>query len=318
MIKLGFASMLAVSMLTFTACDGDDDGTGDGDGTGGADAAPGGADAGPTTDAGPNDYQVLMQGDWSLNGGEEGYRCVIVTLPEEIFIKAFRPLIPQGTHHTVLTIYTGSDPDGITTCSAGTNGQRMIYGSGVGSPDFAFPPTIGLKLPAGTRLLLNLHLYNTLDTVLTGTSGVLVQKATASEIEHEAEVVLAGPAGFTVPTGMQTVTGDCSIKNITNEPIFVFARSQHMHKLGINLKTTIIRAGQEIAFQDEPYNFDEQSFEYMDPVFELKPGDKLRTECTYLNDTGSEVMFGDSSDNEMCFTDIFYYPAQGANFLCLF
>jgi hypothetical protein len=40
------------------------------------------------------------------------------------------------------------------------------------------------------------------------------------------------------------------------------------------------------------------------------------TECTYNNTTGSPVRFGESSDDEMCFTDIFYYPAQRANYIC--
>ena len=32
--------------------------------------------------------------------------------------------------------------------------------------------------------------------------------------------------------------------------------------------------------------------------------------------TGQTVTFGESSDDEMCFSDLFYYPAQGANFVC--
>jgi hypothetical protein len=42
----------------------------------------------------------------------------------------------------------------------------------------------------------------------------------------------------------------------------------------------------------------------------------LTTYCTYDNTTGQTVRFGESSDDEMCFTDLFYYPAQGANFVC--
>ena len=46
------------------------------------------------------------------------------------------------------------------------------------------------------------------------------------------------------------------------------------------------------------------------------PGDVLTTHCTYDNQTGHNVTFGESSDDEMCFSDLFYYPAQGANFVC--
>ncbi len=275
------------------------------------DAAVGAIDA-------PDGWQTLVQGDWSLNMGEEGYYCVYATVPRDMYVKAFRPIIPPGTHHTVLTRYTGSQPDGTVRCSAGTNGQSMIYGSGVGSPDFTFPAGVGLHLTAGTRLLLNLHLYNTSDQILTGTSGTLIQEATAAEVQNVGEIVLAGPtATLVVPPGTSTQSGTCNISNIASQPIQVFALSSHMHKLGTNLRSVVRRAGSpDIVLQDQPYDFEHQNFQLVAPFVELRPGDVLTTTCSYNNTTGATVRFGDSSDDEMCFTDLFYYPAQGANFVC--
>jgi hypothetical protein len=177
----------------------------------------------------------------------------------------------------VLTLYEGNQPDGIVPCGAGTNGQRMIYGSGVGSPEFEFPPGVGLHLVPGDKVLVNLHLYNATDGDISGTSGTLVKTVPASEIQHDAEIVLAGPTfSLNVPVGMSTQTGNCQISSIASEPIQVFAVAMHMHKTGIHLKSEVIRGGQTIATRG----------------------------------------FGDSSDDEMCFTDIFYYPAQGAQFIC--
>ncbi|MEZ4400205.1 MAG: hypothetical protein R3B06_09310 [Kofleriaceae bacterium] len=272
---------------------------------------------GTTVDA-PAGWQPLIQGDWQLAAGEEGYFCVYATVPTDTYIKAFRPIIPPGTHHTVLTSYTGSAPDGVVRCNAGTNGQSMIYGSGVGSPDFVFPAGVGLHLTAGSRLLLNLHLYNATDQPLSGTSGTLFEQATAADIQHLAEIVLAGPTfTLTVPQGVSTQSGTCNISNITSQPIQVFALSQHMHKLGTNLRSVITRSGSpDLVLQDIPYDFESQGFQLTAPTFELRPGDVLTTSCTYNNTTGATVRFGDSSDDEMCFTDLFYYPAQGASFIC--
>jgi hypothetical protein len=89
-----------------------------------------------------------------------------------------------------------------------------------------------------------------------------------------------------------------------------------MHKLGRRLKSVIRRGQQEIVLQDVPYDFEQQTFQLVQPTVELRPGDVLTTYCTYDNTTGSTVRFGDSSDDEMCFTDLFYYPAQGASFVC--
>jgi hypothetical protein len=290
----------------------------------GSDAASAGDDAPPvdgaTADGLPDGWKNLMQGNWNLAPGEEGYFCVYVTIPADVYVKSFRPLSPPGTHHSVLTRYTGASPaDGTVRCGVGTNGQSMIYGSGVGAPDFEFPAGIGLHLTAGTRLLLNLHLYNATDVPLAGTSGALFQEATAAEIQHLAELVLAGPTiGLNVPTGTSTQTGTCQVNSITSEPIQVFALSQHMHKLGTHMRSTVRRGTTDIMLQDIAYDFEQQEFHHTSSLIELRPGDTLKTECTYNNTTGAAVRFGESSDDEMCFTDLFYYPAQGASYICSF
>jgi hypothetical protein len=300
--------LLALALAPALAACGGGTGTGDDGGEPGADAAIDPPD--------PDGWQSLLKGTWNLAANEEGYFCVYATVPRDVYVKAFRPLTPVGTHHTVLTRYTGSTPDGIARCSAATNGQSMIYGSGVGAPDFAFPAGVGLHLPAGTRLLLNLHLYNATDVPLTGTSGSLIQEAAAAEIQHRAELVLAGPTfTLSVPPGVSTQSGTCNVNAITDEPIQVFALSQHMHKLGRHMRSVVVRGGTEIVLQDLAYDFEQQEFHLRTPV-ELRPGDVVRTSCTYENMTGATVRFGDSSDEEMCFSDLFYYPAQGASYIC--
>lgn len=269
----------------------------------------------------PDGFQSLMQGDWNLPPGGEGYFCVYATVPKDIDIKSFRPLAPVGTHHTVMTKITGASPaDGTYPCNVGTNGTTMLYGSGVGAPDFEFPPGIGLHLAAGTRLLLNLHLYNATDQPLSGKSGVLYGPAQPGDIQHFAELVLAGPTiGLSVPMGTSTQSGACQVSQISSTPIQVFALSQHMHKLGTHMKSVVTRTGSsDIVLQDIPYDFEQQAFHHTPSLVELKPGDKLTTYCTYNNTTGANVTFGESSDDEMCFTDLYYYPAAGANYICGF
>lgn len=300
----------SIVLAVLVACGG---GGGSGDsGDGGGDAA---VDAPPIT----GEWQSLLEGEWSLAPTEEAYFCVYATVPRDIYLDAFRPLTPPGTHHTVLTIYDGSHADGTVRCDVGANGTTMIYGSGVGAPDFTFPTGVGLHLKAGTRLLLNLHLYNSSDAPLTGRSGALFREVAASALQHQAELVLAGPTvGLTVPTGVSTQSGTCQISSIADGPIQVFALSQHMHKLGRRVKSVVTRGNEEIVLQDIGYDFEKQEFHQVSPFIELRPGDVLTTYCTYENMTGNTVRFGESSDDEMCFTDLFYFPAQGAQYICGF
>jgi len=281
----------------------------------------GGGDDGPANDPDASvegSWTSLLEGDWTMPAGQpDTYFCVYATVPRDMYIKAFRPLIPVGTHHTVLTLFDKATPaDGVYPCNVTTNGQSMIYGSGVGSPDFAFPDGIGLHLKAGQRLLLNLHLYNASDETISGRSGTLVQEAAPGELQNFAEIVLAGPTlGLQVPTGMSTQSGNCAISKITSVPIQVFSLSQHMHKTGTHMKSVITRGQQQIVLQDIDYNFDQQGFQLVSPHIQLEPTDQLTTYCTY-NNPGAPKTWGESSDDEMCFTDLFYYPAQGASFTC--
>ena len=265
----------------------------------------------------PDGFISLIEGNWNLGPGEEGYFCVYATIQRDVYIKAFRPLAPLGTHHTVLTRYSSASPaDGVVRCNVGTNGQSMILGSGVGAPDFNFPAGVGLHIAKGERLLLNLHLFNATDKPLSGRSGTKFLEAQMADVPNLAELVLAGPTiTLNVPTGTSTQSGNCSINKVTNTPIQVFALSQHMHKLGTHMRSVIHRGGNDIVLQDIPYSFEKQEFHLVTPV-QLLPTDTLTTECTYNNTTGGPVRFGESSNDEMCFSDLFYYPAQGASFVC--
>jgi hypothetical protein len=315
--------MVAAAALFVAACSSDDSPKADASvDPQGPDGAPGAIDGGTEADADLGDWKVLNEGSWTIPVSDpsapnyhDPYYCIITTLHEDTYIKAFKGLIPTGTHHTVLTVYDGSEPDGVVACDAGTNGPKMIYGTGIGTPEFHYPAGVGLKLPAGTRLINNLHLFNSGDTPISGTSGTLYLPAQASEIQHEAQIVLAGPLSLTIPNGVTTVqTGTCAINNITSEPIQVFSISPHMHRLGTHMKSVLVRGGQETVIQDTDYNFESQTFTLKDPFIELRPGDSIRTECTYKNNTGAVVHWGDSSMNEMCFTDLSFFPAQNRRF----
>jgi hypothetical protein len=276
------------------------------------------APAEPGPDAGlPEGWSQLLAGDWTLAPGAERYYCVYATVPRDTVVKAFRAISPEGTHHTVLTRYDGPVPDGTYTCTVATNGQTMVYGSGVGTPDFVFPDGVGLRLRAGTRLLLNLHLYNATEQPITGRSGTLVQLAGPEDVEHDAELVLAGPtSGLEVPPGVSTQSGRCELRRVAREPIQVFAVGAHMHKLGRHVRSVVRRPEGDLVLQDRAYAFEHQDVAWVAPQVELRPDDVLTTYCSYDNQTGETVGFGESSDDEMCFTELFYYPAQNANFTC--
>ncbi len=287
------------------AADGGEAGVADG-GPAGGDGAPGGADA----DIPSGDWSRLIEGTWEIPPATEFYKCARLTVQEDCTIRAFRSIGPLGTHHTVLTVGAPNGPDGITDCSAGTNADTMIFGSGVGESRFEFPDGVGVKIPAGQQLVLNLHLFNVSDTAITGTSGTDVQLTTAANVEFEAESVLMGKAvGLTVPPGSSEQVGTCTM----SQDFTLLTVAPHMHQMGAHMTVEAVRGGASTMLHDEVYDFYDQKLYELDQPISMSEGDSIRVTCGYNNTTPNTVGFGDSSNQEMCFAGMYRYPKAPAS-----
>lgn len=265
---------------------------------------------GDDADAG---WQTIITGDWTLTPGTESYTCARFTVDQDLYVNAFDAINPKGTHHTLLTMGAPDKPDGVIDCSVRELHPLEVFGSGVGTDPLALPDGVAIHIPKGTQLLLNLHLFNTTDGMMTGTSGTRVRTIPESQVEHVAEGVLAGTINLNIPAGQTTEsTGYCTMPSDST----IVAVAPHMHQLGIYEKVVAQTSGQgDVTIHDAPYSFDDQSFHLIDPL-PMAKGDKLRVECTHKNTTTHDVTFGESTLSEMCFAGIYRYPAVGGFFIC--
>ncbi|MET0390091.1 MAG: hypothetical protein ABW321_29235 [Polyangiales bacterium] len=267
--------------------------------------------------AAAKEWQPLLEGEWELPAGTEGYRCVRLTVQEDLYIKEFQPIAPKGTHHTLLSINpTPTAPDGISECTAADNGHTTLLGSGVGENYSAgeLPDGVAYKVAKGSQLNLNLHLFNTEDGPLKGLSGTNVRTTTADKVKEFAEVMLAGPVQLSIAPGNATTKGTCTLMTDTT----VFAVAPHMHQLGVHLKATARpAAGDPVVLYDGEYDFEEQR-QYPAPggALALKAGDAVEVECTFDNDTDRTVQFGESSLDEMCFVGLYRFPLADDGLIC--
>jgi hypothetical protein len=252
-------------------------------------------------------WQRLMEVDWQLAAGAEGYRCMTLTVPKDTFIVAFAPQVPLGTHHATFGVDSQpSDPDRVYPCSVGSAGERRLQGAGAGTKPTQLPDGVAMPVRAGHQIFMNLHLFNVSGQPLTGRSGMWVKTVPASEVVHEAETVLAGPLSLDIPVGRSTQPGSCTLRaNAT-----LYAVAPHMHQKGVHLRATAMTAGGERMIYDGDYDFSHQLLHDIDDV-ELKAGDVVKLQCTYENDTDRPLRWGDSSVQEMCFIGLNLYPAIG-------
>ncbi|MFN0253855.1 MAG: hypothetical protein ACKV2T_43725 [Kofleriaceae bacterium] len=257
-------------------------------------------------------FTKLISRTWTVPpGSADTYKCVRLTLTEDTYLTNIMAQAPLGTHHTVLSIAGGNGTtgaDGEQDCGVGTLGMVMLYASGVGTSPLDFPPDVSVKIPAGTQIHLNLHLFNASDEPLQGDSGIWV-KSQSTPTPIEAEMVFAGGFAFAIqPTGMTTnFTAGCN----ANRNFTLFALWPHMHVLAKHSKFTVKRGNNPaVTLHDMPYSFEEQTYWKLGSEFQVQTGDRIDVTCSWVNPVGNGVVrFGDSTNQEMCFTGMYRYPA---------
>ena len=86
-----------------------------------------------------------------------------------------------------------------------------------------------------------------------------------------------------------------------------------MHQYGTHFKTTLTIGGTERMLHDAEFDFEHQPVKTFEPI-QLDVGDKIHTECTWENTTGSMIVDGESSTEEMCYSILFRFPRGNEEF----
>jgi hypothetical protein len=276
-------------------------------------------DDAPTPDAPPavGDWTNLIGRTWNVDpGANDTYKCTRIMVPQDMWVSGFRSIAPVGSHHTVLTISTNGSKLGDYDCSVGSLDFQMLYASGVGTDDLMFPGGVAIKLIGGQFINLNLHLFNASDVPISGNTMIQVKTIAKADVVHEADMVFAGTMNINIPSDNMphTTTGGCNAPGEWN----VFTLWPHMHQFATHQKLVITpTGGPPETVLDDAYAFAEQR-NYPMAVKKIAANTRIDTTCTFVNNSGAPVTFGDSSNQEMCFTGMYKYPAGGNLFQCAF
>jgi len=254
----------------------------------------------------------LIAAEWVVAPGEEQFLCALVTVPEDVWVRGFEAVAPPGTHHMLLTRTSGGGSDGVFPCEPGTLSDVMLFASGVSTDAMVLPAGVAMFIPGGSQLLLNLHLLNVWPEPRQGRSGVRLDTVDPSAVEHEAEMLFAGPTDFVVRPGTTTTaTGACRFE----EDATVHVIWPHMHTLGRHMQVVHRSAAGAAVLHDSAYDFDEQRAYPIAPTL-VRAGETLEVTCTWNNPTEQEVRFGDSTFDEMCFAGLVRHPAAHRGLYC--
>lgn len=218
-------------------------------------------------------------------------------------------------HHWLLYDVPGGAIDGTFEPCIGTHvlqDAQLVAGWAVGSNDVEMPPDVGLRMPDSQRsFLLEWHFYNTSPEVQEDGSGIRICVVPAGTREKTAGMTWLGTENFNGPAGMPAgveseFSGTCY--NDSNQPITIFRMWPHMHQWGRNMQSVVGRTGGAIEeVFNKPFDFNYQ-ISYESNIV-LMPGESITSTCRFNNMSLSNVAFGPSSDQEMCYQFAFSYPA---------
>lgn len=256
-------------------------------------------------------FENLITRDWELKPSEQKYWCIRKTVTEDIYISSFQSMAPPGTHHTILSAgYAPLSEDGVTECISDThNFERLLFESSSSTDRLQMPDGVGAKISAGQQLNLNVHVLNTTDQKLTGTTGVQFLRTEADQIEDFAAELRFGKLALDVPPGESTHSVDCPM----SADATFFGVTPHMHAYGTHMKVVATNSlGSETVIYDEPFDYDTlKSFHPLPRPIVVQKDDVITLSCSYDNYTPYTLHWGpDAFTAEMCFAGIYLYPAE--------
>lgn len=193
--------------------------------------------------------------------------------------------------------------------------STLIGGWAVGGCSMEMPEDVGGELPKSSLLMIQWHMYNS--TGVTQQDGSVVQICTvpAGSRPNTAGITFLGTENFNGPFGMppgaNSFTSRCT--NNSPGPVTVIGFLPHMHTIGTHMKTDLTRLdGTTATIFDRPFQFDYQ-VAYRIPRTVVMPGETLTSTCSFFNDTGGNVAFGQSTQQEMCYQFTVSYPVGALN-----
>jgi hypothetical protein len=287
----------------------------------GAPVADGGVSADLATVAAPDLAVAAPPGKsyslapFTLAPGDEKINCYYVP-PDgvERYVSRIVVDMKPGSHHLVvfrIKDAVGMPTSGPTPCSQldipqGFDG--LFPGSQQQHTEYTFPDGVAVKLEKDHGLLFQSHYINaSAKEIVTGVDYRLTV-APREQVKQVAGMIFYSNFGLMVPPGKSTQSRTCR----SPFDLRLLSVTGHMHKRGLTFDASI--DGKNVYHTDR---WDEPAFAAFPlPGYEVKKDSPITYECTYDNETGKTIRFGNSAaTDEMCILAGLYYPSQNGETL---
>jgi hypothetical protein len=258
-------------------------------------------------DGGAGDQTVtLTMAPFTVPPGGEVYKCQNFANPfggGDTEVQEFESHMAVGSHHVLLFYRAGATDGALEDCS-GLEFAPTPYGSQV--PDFSlsYPPGVAAMIPSTMGLRLQSHYLNATTQPILASVKVIFHRAPAGSVTAHAGLFFFGNPNLMIPSTNlpYSASKTCSIGANVN----LLLATSHMHQHGTGV--TALLDGSTTLYQTSDWN--EPKPKVFAPPMPIAAGSSVTFTCTWINDTGAPLTFGESAaTNEMCILTLPYYPA---------
>lgn len=252
--------------------------------------------------------------------GAEDTQCVQIRLSntESVDIVTLHNKLSAGSHHFIVTALNdaAAPEQSLTRCQG-------FGGAVTGAPlaitqahddHVQLPEGLGYRLNPSHVIHLEMHYINTSDKPLDISATTDMFAAAKGAQLQPAAVMLIGTADIAVPPHSTMETGPKFLQLPAGmEGTKFFAITGHTHAYGTNVTVRLASAFQEPLMDlYTPAHFDWEAPESkpLTPHVSVPDGGGFLLNCAWNNTSDSELKWGESALQEMCFFWGYYYPRK--------
>lgn len=257
---------------------------------------------------------------FKLGSGEEVEKCRSAKAPALTsgMIERIELVARPGLHHAV--VYKVSQELDASEVDCFGVPDEAMEGFAIPEPLFAstsqvteetlnFPEGVGVAFEAGQQIIFNFHYINVTPDEIDAEIFINLHYAQDdTELEQARFYAFGNMGGIDIPAGhRQSLTSTCAFPDDMN----VFSATPHMHRLGTGMEVLLNRGDQT----DQVLQADDwqgAASVYLDPPAAVTADDTITFTCVWENPTDTDVAFGQTYNDEMCFVFGFVYPAPSA------
>ncbi|HEX3596190.1 MAG TPA: hypothetical protein VHU80_13865 [Polyangiaceae bacterium] len=246
----------------------------------------------------------------SVPPGSEVYKCQDFTNPfgKDIGIVQEVTTLTPGSHHMFAFVLPNAQltlKDDLVDCpGGGVEFHDYLTTSGTPLATTTYPADTGRVFSSANGIRLNVHFINAGSDPKDAFVTYKVVYTDPTGLKNKVASIFLDQVGLRVPPGTSTQSKTYTLAQDIN----LMGDASHMHSRGVHFVATT-DGGQMLYDGTEWQEPKPKSF---DPPLSLKSGTKITWACTYNNDTGQTLSFGESAaTNEMCIFPGEFYNATG-------